>query len=436
MDITIIGTGYVGLVAAACLADMGNNVICVDKDNAKLEQLKNGIMPIYEPELEELVKTNTIKNRLSFTDDINIAVKKSEICFIAVDTPQKNDGGADLSSVFEVAKDIAKAMNGYKIVVNKSTAPVGTLDKISKIIKENTKFDFDVVVNPEFLKQGNAVKDFLSPDRIIIGSNSKRAIEIMQNIYSPFFRTGNRIVIMDIKSAEMTKYASNAFLAAKISFMNEVANLCEKVGADVEKVRLGMSMDNRIGNKFLFSGLGFGGSCFPKDINALIKTGEENNCKMKIIRAVKEVNEEQKEIFLDKIIKRFGKNLEGKTFAVWGLAFKPKTNDIRKAPSVIIIKKLLEIGAKLQVFDPQAIEEAKKIFADRIIYTGSSYEALNNADCLLLLTEWNEFRNPDFDKMKTLLKTPIIFDGRNQYTDINLKEKGFEYYRIGKSSYD
>ncbi len=436
MNIAIIGTGYVGLVAGTCFADMGNTVICVDNNIAKLDKLKKGIIPIYEPKLEEIVKINTNQKRLSFTDNIDFAVKKSDICFIAVDTPQKENGSADLSCVFDVVKNIAKAMNGYKIIVNKSTSPVGTIDKISEIIKANTNFDFDVVYNPEFLKQGNAVDDFLSPDRIIIGSNSQKAVQAMENLYSPFFRTGNRIIVMDIKSAEMTKYASNAFLAAKISFMNEIANLCEKVGADIEKVRLGMSSDNRIGNKFLFSGLGFGGSCFPKDINALIKMGEEKNYEMEIIKAINHVNENQREIFLDKIIKRFGNDLSDKTFAIWGLSFKPKTSDIRKAPSLTIINKLLELNAKIQVFDPQAIEETKKIFQDKIIYSKSSYEVLNNADCLLLLTEWNEFRNPDFNKIKTLLKTPVIFDGRNQYTNINFDKLGFEYYRIGKAAYD
>lgn len=432
MEIAVIGTGYVGLVVGACLADMGNSVICVDNNEEKLKQLEKGIIPIYEPGLEELVKSNVHENRLSFTSDIDFAVKKSQVCFIAVGTPQGEDGSADLQYVFDVATSIAKSMNGYKVIVDKSTVPVGTAEKITEIIAKNTGFDFDVVSNPEFLKQGNAVDDFLSPDRVIIGSNSDKATQIMQEIYSSFLRTANRIILMDVKSAEMTKYAANSFLATKISFMNEIANLCEKVGANAEMVRVGMSTDNRIGNKFLFPGLGYGGSCFPKDVKALIKTGNEFGCDMSIIEAVDNTNKLQRKLFLEKISKHFNGNLSGKTFAVWGLAFKPKTNDMREAPSITIIENLLSKGSKIKAFDPKAIETAKFIFKDKIEYSKNSYDTVENADALLLLTEWNEFRRPDFEKVKSLMKTPVIFDGRNLYNAARIHEKGFTYYQIGK----
>ena len=431
MNITVIGTGYVGLVAGACLADMGNQVICVDNNLDKLEKLKKGIIPIYEPGLEELVKFNVLEGRLEFSADIESAVKVSEVCFIAVGTPLGEDGSADLQYVFGVAESIAKAMNGYKVIVDKSTVPVGTAEKVTELIKANTNFPFDVVSNPEFLKQGNAVDDFLSPDRVIIGSNSDKATQIMQEIYAPFFRTGNRVIVMDVKSAEMTKYAANSFLATKISFMNEIANLCEKIGANAEMVRVGITTDSRIGNKFLFPGLGYGGSCFPKDVKALIKTGAEFGCDMSIIKSADDTNKKQRKLFVDKIINKFGEDLNGKTFAVWGLAFKPKTNDMREAPAITIINDLLKRGAKISAYDPKAIEEAKFYFQDRITYAKNSYDALSNCDCMLLLTEWNEFRRPDFDKIKTLLKSPVIFDGRNQYNAERLKEKGFEYYQIG-----
>lgn len=432
MNITVIGTGYVGLVAGACLADMGNTVICVDNNEEKIEQLKNGIIPIYEPGLEELVNANVKENRLLFSTDLDSSVKNSLVCFIAVGTPQGEDGSADLQYVFNVAESIAKSMNGYKVIVDKSTVPVGTADKVAEIIKTNTNHPFDVVSNPEFLKQGNAVDDFLKPDRVVIGSNSDKATAIMQEIYSPFFRTGNRVIVMDVRSAEMTKYASNSFLATKISFMNEIANLCEKLGADAEMVRVGMSTDSRIGNKFLFPGLGYGGSCFPKDVKALIKTGSENNCEMSIIKAADKVNKEQRKIFVQKIIDRFGLDLSGLTFAVWGLAFKPKTNDMREAPAITIINELLLKGAKIKAFDPKAMPLAQTIFGNKIEYCNNSYDAIDNADCLLLLTEWNEFRRPDFEKILELMNKPIIFDGRNQYDKYRLQEKGIEYYQIGR----
>lgn len=432
MKITVIGTGYVGLVAGACLADMGNDVVCVDNNEEKLQKLEQGTIPIYEPGLEELVKSNFNENRLSFTSNLDSAVKQSDVCFIAVGTPQNEDGSADLQYVLSVAQQIGKAMNGYKVIVDKSTVPVGTAEKVAEIIKQYTNESFDVVSNPEFLKQGNAVDDFLSPDRVVIGSNSEKATAIMQEIYSPFFRTGNRVIVMDVKSAEMTKYASNSFLATKISFMNEIANLCEKVGADAEMVRVGVSTDSRIGNKFLFPGLGYGGSCFPKDVKALIKTGADYGVDMSIIKSADGVNKKQRNLFVDKIIAKFGKDLTGKTFGVWGLAFKPKTDDMREAPAITIINELLNLGAKVKAYDPKAMILAKRIFGDKITYCQKSYDALDGADAMLLLTEWNEFRRPDFERIKELLKQPVIFDGRNQYNGERLAQSGFEYICVGK----
>ena len=432
MKITVIGTGYVGLVAGACLADMGNDVICVDNNEEKLQKLEQGIIPIYEPGLEELVKSNFNENRLSFTSDLDMAVKKSDVCFIAVGTPQDEDGSADLQYVLGVAEQIGKAMNGYKVIVDKSTVPVGTAEKVTEILKEHTTYPFDVVSNPEFLKQGNAVDDFLSPDRVVIGSNSEKATAIMQEIYAPFFRTGNRVIVMDVKSAEMTKYAANSFLATKISFMNEIANLCEKVGADAEMVRVGMSTDSRIGNKFLFPGLGYGGSCFPKDVKALIKTGVDYGVDMNIIKSADDANKLQRELFVQKIVKKFGEDLSDKVFGVWGLAFKPKTDDMREAPAITIINELLRRGAKVKAFDPKAMEMAKRIFGDSITYTKTAYEALADADAMLMLTEWNEFRRPDMERIKDLLKNAVIFDGRNQYNQERLAQQGFEYICVGK----
>lgn len=432
MRICVIGTGYVGLVAGTCLAEMGNEVICVDKDTKKLAKLEKGIIPIYEPGLEELILSNSAENRLTFTSDLDMAIKKSSICFIAVGTPQNENGSADLSAILNLSADIAKSMNEYKIIVNKSTVPVGTAEKMQKIIKDNTSFDFDIVSNPEFLKQGAAVEDFLKPDRVIIGSDSEKATEIMQELYSAFVKTGNPIITMDIKSAEMTKYAANSFLATKISYINEIANICEKVGANIDLVKMGMCADTRIGSKFLFPGLGYGGSCFPKDIQAMIKTAQESKCGYNILQAVDHTNKEQRQNFVRKVSNKFNQNLEGKTFAVWGLSFKPKTNDMREAPSITIIENLLKHGAKIVAFDPKAMENAKEIFGNKIKYAKNSYEALKNADALLLLTEWHEFRHPDFEKMKALLKNPIIIDGRNQYDTHSLIQKGFEYICMGK----
>lgn len=431
MKICVIGTGYVGLVAGTCFAEMGNTVICVDNNVKKLEELNNRHIPIYEPGLEELIKTNLSENRLIFSADLDKAVKESSVCFIAVGTPQEENGAADLQYVYDVAKKISYAMNGYKVIVDKSTVPIGTAQKITEIIKSNTNYPFDIVSNPEFLKQGTAVTDFLYPDRIIIGVDSQKALDVMLEIYSSFVKNQNPIITMDTKSAEMVKYASNSFLAVKISYINEIANICEKVGADIKKVRLGMCSDPRIGTRFLYPGIGYGGSCFPKDIKALIKTAKDNNCDYSMLSSADKINKHQREIFIDKIISKFGNNLTGKTFALWGLAFKPKTNDMREAPSITIINSLLEKGAKIRAYDPKAEKTARAIFGDKIEYGLTSYSILNNSDALILVTEWNEFKNPDFHKIKSLLKNPVIFDGRNQYDKGILKNLDFEYYCFG-----
>ena len=434
MKICVIGTGYVGLVVGACFAEMGNFVICVDNDEEKLNKLKNGIIPIYEPGLEDLIKFNVGEKRLSFSSDLEMAVKESLICFIAVGTPQGEDGSADMKYVYTVAEQIGKALNGYKVIVDKSTVPVGTAEKVTEIIKNNAKEEFknefDVVSNPEFLKQGAAVEDSLKPDRIVIGSNSERATKIMYELYSSFLRTGNPVITMDVKSAEMTKYAANSFLAVKISYINEIANICEKVGANVDMVRLGMAADRRIGSQFLFPGLGYGGSCFPKDVKALLNTAKENGCEYDILKSADSVNFKQRKLFIEKIEKYYN-NIKGKTFAVWGLAFKPNTNDMREAPSITIINALLEKGAIIKAYDPKAMENAKIIFGDKIVYSNSSYETLENTDALLLLTEWNEFKRPDFNRVADALKDKIIFDGRNIYDRNVLELRGLKYIRIG-----
>lgn len=434
MKVCVIGTGYVGLVAGACLAQMGNSVICVDKDADKIEKLKNGIIPIYEPLLDDLVALNSSKGRLFFSCDLKDAVKKSQICFIAVGTPEDKNGCADLSSVYETAREIAGCLDNYKIIVNKSTVPVGTGYKIRDLIKSVTDVDFDIVSNPEFLKQGAAVEDFLRPDRVVIGSDSPRATKIMQELYAPHTLNGNPVMIMDIKSAEMTKYAANSFLALKISYINEIANICEKTGADALMVKNAVCADKRIGSKFFYAGIGFGGSCFPKDLKALINTANDFGIDPVVLKAAYDTNLKQRKVFTDKILKRFNNNLKGKTFGVWGLSFKPQTSDMREAPSITIINTLLDCGAKIKAFDPKAFDEAKKIFKDSIEYSKTSYEALLDADALLLLTEWHEFRMPDFAKMKENLKAPVIFDGRNQYDPKILKEHGFEYHCIGRKT--
>lgn len=436
MQLCIIGTGYVGLITGACLSEMGNYVICVDNDEEKLKKLKNGITPLYEPGLEELILANVSEGRLEFTNDLNYAVKKSIACFIAVGTPSGDDGSCDLSFVLSVANDIGKAMsecNEYKIIVDKSTVPVGTHKLVEEEIKKNYKGEFDVVSNPEFLKQGAAVDDFLKPDRVVIGSESEKAIDIMREIYNPFTRTGNPIIIMDIKSAEMTKYAANAFLATKISFANEMANISEKVGANADLVRIGMSSDKRIGNQFLFHGLGYGGSCFPKDVQALIKTASDFGIDSNLLKATHKVNVNQRKVFVDKILKHYNNDIKNKIFAVWGLAFKPRTNDMRESPAITIINMLLDKGAKIKAYDPKAMETAKIIFGDKIVYSSNSYEALENADALILITEWNEFKRPSFDKIKSKLKEPIIFDGRNQYDKKRMTDRGIKYISLGVS---
>ncbi len=432
MRACVIGTGYVGLVSGTCLAEMGNNVICVDIDAKKISDLRNGIISIYEPGLESLIKTNIEEGRLEFSTDLKYAVENSLICFIAVGTPQNPDGSADLSTVFNVAEKIGEYLNEYKVIVDKSTVPVGTAEKIENILKSKTTHAFDVVSNPEFLKQGAAVEDFLRPDRVIIGADSPKALDIMTELYSPFVRNQNPIITMDTKSAEMVKYASNSFLALKISYINEIANICEKLGADINQVRLGMCADTRIGTKFLYPGIGYGGSCFPKDVNALIKTAENIGCDCELLKSADKINKKQRQIFIDKIIKEFGEDLNGKTFAIWGLSFKPKTNDMREAPSITVINALLERGAKIKAYDPKATENAKAIFGNQIEYAKSAYTILKNSDALILLTEWNEFRNPDFEKIKTKLNSPIIFDGRNQYHKARMNERGFRYICIGQ----
>ncbi len=433
MKVCIIGTGYVGLVTGSGLAEMGNDVICVDKDEAKIAKLQAGEVPIYEPGLEELLQSNVREGRLRFTTDLSTAVKSCAICMIAVGTPQDDDGAADLSFVFEVAKEIAQAMNDYKVIATKSTVPVGTADNIKEIIASITEYPFAVVSNPEFLKQGGAVEDFLKPDRVILGSDDNRAGDMMRELYAPFLRTGNPVIYMDIRSAEMTKYVANAFLATKISFINEMANLCEKVGADIGEVRIGISSDRRIGPQFLFPGVGYGGSCFPKDVKALIKTAESYGYSTGLLKQVDSINQQQRDIFLSKILAHFEGNITGKTFGVWGLSFKPRTDDMREAPAKTIIEALLSKGAKIRAFDPKAMATAKRIFGDRIYYASGAYDALEGSDAMLLLTEWNEFRRPDFDRLKTLLKTPIIFDGRNQYDSDRMAARGFDYISIGKT---
>jgi UDPglucose 6-dehydrogenase len=433
MRICVIGTGYVGLVVGTGLAETGNKVICVDKDETKIKKLENNVIPIYEPGLEELVRRNRKESRLYFTTSVKDTVSDSEIIYIAVGTPEKDDGTVDLSYVFAVAEEIGEAMkNEYKIIVNKSTVPVGTARKVEKIIKKKTKAKFDVISNPEFLKEGTAVQDFMKPDRIIIGTDSSQVAEKIEDLYEPFVRTGNPILIMGIESAEMAKYASNTMLACRISFMNEIANLCDKVGADVEEVRIGMGKDPRIGSKFLFPGIGYGGSCFPKDVKGIIQKGKEYGLPMKICESVDLVNEAQKKLIFKKIKERFNE-LKGVKIGVWGLSFKPQTDDMREAASIITINLLLSEGVNIKAYDPQAIENAREIFKDKIEYGDTPYDCLKGAEALVILTEWNEFRNPDFEKIGDLMSKKIIFDGRNIYDPERVKDSGFEYYGIGRA---
>ena len=432
MKLSVIGTGYVGLVVGTCFAESGNDVICVDVDERKLKVLRKGESPIFEPGLTDLLKKNLDEKRLSFTSDLAEAVHRSEVIFLALPTPQSEDGSADLKHVMDAAKKIGSLMNGYKVIVNKSTVPVGTADKVREVICQETSFEFDVVSNPEFLKEGAAINDFMKPDRIVVGSSSQKALGIMQDLYAPFIRTGNPLIIMDVRSSELTKYASNSFLAAKVSFMNEMANICELTGADIDLVRKGMGTDPRIGLQFLFAGIGYGGSCFPKDVSALLKTSELKGYEFQILHAVEQVNKRQKHIIVDKIKHHFKGTLKGIKIALWGLSFKPNTDDMRDAPSLSIIESLLEVGAHLQVHDPVANQEAKRRLGNLVKYFDNNYDALKGAEALVLVTEWNEFRRPDFDRMKSLMKEPTVFDGRNIYDPAKLREKGFTYYGIGR----
>jgi UDPglucose 6-dehydrogenase len=431
MKIAVIGSGYVGLVAGTCFAETGNEVLCVDNDPGKIAALRAGKIPIYEPGLEEMVKRNVAEERLSFTTDTAAAVKAAQVVFIAVGTPPGDDGSSDLSMVLAVARDIGKAMNGYKVIVDKSTVPVGTAKRVADAVRKQTKHPFAVVSNPEFLKEGAAIDDFMRPDRVVIGCSDPKAAEIMREIYSPFVRTGKPIMIMDVPSAEMTKYAANAMLATRISFMNEMALLCEKVGANVDMVRQGVGSDARIGPAFLFPGVGYGGSCFPKDVKALLRTAKETGMDLFTVRGAEQANERQKTVLFEKIRAHYRGKLKGRTFAVWGLAFKPRTDDMREAPSIVLIRALLEAGAKVRAADPEAVKEAKRIFGKSIAYAAKPYDALEGADALVLVTEWNEFRHPDFDRMKKLLKEPVVFDGRNIYAGRNLKAQGWTWYGIG-----
>jgi len=437
-NITIIGTGYVGLVTGTCFAEMGNKVTCVDIDTQKIANLKKGIIPIYEPGLENLVSNNSKNGNLNFTTNLIAILPKTDIIFIAVGTPMQEDGSADLQHVLQVAQQIGENMTKPVVIVDKSTVPVGTADKVRKTIqtaldKRKQNITFDVVSNPEFLKEGNAIADFMKPDRIIIGSDNLKSIETLKNIYAPFFRTHDRFIIMDIKSAELTKYAANAMLATKISFMNEMANICELVGADINKVRIGIGSDSRIGYNYIYPGAGFGGSCLPKDVNALEHTAKEYGYTPNLLTAVNQVNDNQKLVIANKVIKHFGSDLTGKTFAVWGLAFKPGTDDMREAPSIYIIKELVKRGAKINAYDPKAMDEAKTHYLKNttVNYCDDKYEALKNANALLLLTEWKEFRSPDFDIIKENLNQAVIFDGRNQYNALQLEKEGIVYYQIG-----
>jgi len=433
MKITIIGTGYVGSVTGACLADLGNEVICLDIDKEKIEKFSKGIIPIYEPGLSDLVKRNVREKRLIFTTDKKKAIQSSDVIFIAVGTPSRDDGSVDISYIESAAADIGKHMNGYKVIVDKSTVPAGTADRIKGIIRNNqpSKHDFDIVSNPEFLREGAAIRDFTVPDRVVIGVESEKAKDIMLKIYKPLERTGKPILVTDVKSAEMIKYASNAMLATRISFMNEMARLCEKVGADVKLVAKGIGLDSRIGPRFLQAGVGYGGSCFPKDVRGVIATAKEHGVDLKILKAVNEVNEEQKIWIIPKIKKELG-DLKNKKIAMWGLSFKPKTDDMREAPSISIINELQRLGANISAFDPESIENARKMLKN-IEYAKTPYDALKGCDALVIVTEWDEFREPDFDKIKSSLKKPIIFDGRNLYDPLEIRGQGFFYHSIGRN---
>lgn len=432
MKIAVIGSGYVGLVAAACLAEMGNNVICADNDRKKIEGLRQGKMPIYEPGLDTLVERNVKEGRLSFTESTSDAVLKSRIVFIAVGTPPDEDGSADLQHVLAVAAEVGRTMDGPRIVVNKSTVPVGTAERVRDEILKHTVHPVSVVSNPEFLKEGDAIDDFMKPDRVVIGTDSPETAEVMKELYRPFVRTNNPIYIMSNRSAELTKYVANSLLATKISFINEIANLCDIVGADVHDIRRGIGSDSRIGPHFIFPGVGYGGSCFPKDVKALRFTASENGYPLRILDAVTEVNELQKKVLGRKIVREFGDDLSGLVFAVWGLSFKPNTDDMRDAPSLVLIDDLLSMGATVRAYDPEAMGYAERLLGDRVAFCATSYDALRGADALVLVTEWTEFREPDFDRMVELLRRKVIFDGRNIWNPCKLREMGFSYHCIGR----
>jgi UDPglucose 6-dehydrogenase len=434
VKLCVVGTGYVGLVAGTCFAESGNDVICVDIDEAKIAALRRGEVPIYEPGLEELIKRNVAQKRLTFDTDLAEAVRQSQICFIAVGTPEGTNCEADLSAVMAVAEQIADAMNGYKVVVDKSTVPVGTAAQVAQVIRARTRHEFDVVSNPEFLKEGTAIEDFQKPDRVVIGHRSERAWELMRALYAPFVRTFNPIMPMSPESAEMTKYAANAMLAARISLINEIASLCDAMGSDIEDVRQGIGRDSRIGPAFLFPGVGYGGSCFPKDVKALITLANTYRTPARILRAVDEVNTAQKRVLFEKVQKHFDGNLRGRCMAIWGLSFKPRTDDMREAPSVTLIEALLDAGARVQAHDPVALDVARRIFRDRIAYHDVSYDALRGAEAVLIVTEWPEFKQPDFARMKELMRQPVIFDGRNMYELDAMRSLGFTYYAIGRSA--
>ena len=434
MNIAVVGTGYVGLVTGTCLAETGNNVICVDVDENKVNKLKSGEIPIYEPHLDVFFERNLKQNRLSFTTSLEEGIKDAELIFLALPTPPGEDGSADLSYVLGVADHLGKIIDDYKVIIDKSTVPVGTAEKVKLAVNKNAKVDFDVVSNPEFLREGFAVNDFMKPDRVVVGTSSEKAKRLMNELYKPFVRQGNPILFMDEKSAELTKYAANSFLATKITFMNEIANYCELIGADVDSVRKGIGTDSRIGKRFLFPGIGYGGSCFPKDVLALRKAGKDVNYDFKIVDAVLNVNHFQKLSLVDKVKHYFGDDLSNKTFALWGLAFKPETDDIREAPSLYIIDALLDLGADIIAYDPEAINNVKGLIGDKIKFAENSYDALKDVDALLIATEWSAFRNPDFNKMQELMKSPIIFDGRNLYDLETMNSKAFFYQSVGRDT--
>jgi UDPglucose 6-dehydrogenase len=431
MKIAVVGSGYVGLVAGACFAENGNDVVCVDRDPAKIRLLQRGKIPIYEPGLEEMVRRNHLEKRLTFTTALARGVKSAQIIFIAVGTPTGEDGSADLQHVLGVARDLARAMNGYKVIVNKSTVPVGTAAKVREIIRRETTHPFSVVSNPEFLKQGAAIDDFMKPDRVVVGAEDTRAADLMKELYAPFTRTGAPIMMMDCASAELCKYAANAMLATRISFMNEVSNVCEAVGANVDDVRRAVASDRRIGPSFLFPGVGYGGSCFPKDVKAMLRFAAQSEYDFQILKSVENVNERQKLRLLDRMLEHFGA-LKGKRVAVWGLAFKPRTDDMREAPAVPLIQGLIAAGASVQAYDPEAMRIARGIFGTKVSFADTSYDALSGADALALVTEWNEFREPDFARMRKLMRTPVIFDGRNIYKPETIRSQGFTYFSMGR----